>query len=108
MEMFLWENYFASTTPTDDISLSINIDYKFLLIGVPYLDQVFIYQYSSNQNQTYLYNSTLSYQQIGVGFGKSVAWLNNQTIAVLSYSLSTHPWANSQIQVKYFLPPSLS
>lgn len=92
---------YSSNNSIDDLSLSINSDYNLLLIGVPHLDQIFIYEYSSDPNQSYLYYSTLAYHQIGVGFGKSVAWLSNETIAILSYSLSTHSCATSQIQVKH-------
>jgi len=91
---------FESTNPITDMSLSINIYLKLLIIGVPYEDTIYIYNYSANG--TYSYVSSLTYNQGGIGFGKSVAWLDNETIAILAYSLSTFPWSTSQIQVNIF------
>jgi hypothetical protein len=43
--------------------------------------------------------TNFTYNPLGMGFGKYVAWLDNNTIAILIYSLSTLPWSTSQLQV---------
>ena len=91
---------FESTSPMTDMSLSMNIDLKIFLVGIPYDNTIYIYNYSTNG--TYSLMSSLTYNQVGAGFGKSVAWLDNETIAILAYSLPTLPWSTSQIQVNIF------
>lgn len=89
-----------STARTSDLSLSINTELGLLLLGVPHENIVYIYDYSfDSSNLSYTYISSFTSNEKEAGFGKSVAWLDNQTIAVLVYSLSTLPWSTSQVQV---------
>jgi hypothetical protein len=93
---------FTSYARASDMSLAINYDLQQLLLGVPYLDTVFVYNYSSgpsSPSHNYDWVTNFTYNPLGMGFGKYVAWLDNNTIAILIYSLSTLPWSTSQLQV---------
>jgi len=95
---------FSSYTPTTDMSITINNDLKLFVVGIPYRDTIFIYNYSLNGSMLpYNCIGMYTYNQSGIGFGKSVAWLDNNTIAILAYSLSTFPWSASQIQVSFIM-----
>ncbi len=98
-------NLFTSYARASDLSLDINYDLQQILLGIPYLDTVFVCNYSSgiiSPSHNYNFVASFTYHQLGVGFGKSVTWLDNNTIAVLAYSLSTLPWSISQVQVSLY------
>ena len=93
---------FTSYDRNSDMSLSINLDLQQLLFGVPSFDTVYIlnyWSYAASPNQSYNWSMIITYSQQLVGFGKSVAWIDNNTVAILAYSLSTLPWSTSQLQV---------
>lgn len=97
---YLSGTLFSTVARNADLSLALNLNTKLFLLGIPYKDIVYIYNHSFNSTQLqYYYVSSFSTSQPGSAFGKSVSWLNNDTVAVLVYSLPTLPWSTSQIQV---------
>ena len=104
-------------SPNNDLVVTIN-GLNQILIGVPMYNLVLIGSVSTGPNISidltginiswmpgteYLLYATSKLTMFIVGgmFGKSVAWLDNDSFAVLAYSTAVPPWSTSQVLVFY-------
>ncbi|CAF1506343.1 unnamed protein product, partial [Didymodactylos carnosus] len=70
-----------------DMSVAVNAQNQ-VLVGVPSFDSVVLL--SVNATNLNIVNSITRYQSY-TGFGKSVAWIDNTTAAILVYNLADYP-----------------
>jgi hypothetical protein len=82
------------------MSISFLDQLEWFIIGIPYLDMLLLlsWNYTNASKEPVIVRKHISSQR-GILFGKSVALLNNNTFAVLAYTLPTLPWSTSQVQV---------
>jgi hypothetical protein len=86
------------------ISISIDHSMNLLAIGVPIVNQVYIFETSQIQNCSFESIRTVQpashLNTIGIGFGRSVAWLDDYgTLAVLVHNLKNQVQPESEIHV---------
>jgi hypothetical protein len=83
--------------PKYDISVSLNPLTAQVLIGIQSMNSVVLMSYA---NQTLTLLAMQNNGQKSIGFGKGVAWLdNNSSVAILVnvYTLTSYTWVSSQI-----------
>jgi hypothetical protein len=98
LSKFNFGNEAIDITRYTTISISLNEQSQMLLIGIPHIDTVFLLSY--NETMAAVIVKEHISNTAGIYFGKSVAFLDNNTYAVLAYALPTSPWSTSQIQVR--------
>ena len=81
------------------MSVDLNTDQQLGLVGVAKYDQVILVRLSRTKGISFVKHLAWKSESTQLLAGKSVAWLNNRTAAVLFYSLASRPWSPSQIQV---------
>jgi hypothetical protein len=87
------------------MSISLLDHLEQFIIGIPSLDMLLFLSWNKkNANEAPMIMRKYSSSQRGISFGKSVALLDDNTYAVLAYTLSTLPWSTSQVQVSRTLP----
>ncbi|UJR34338.1 hypothetical protein I4U23_021741 [Adineta vaga] len=80
------------------LSMSLHEESKMIIVGIPFLDMVFILSFRENSESPIIIHKHISFKK-GIFFGKSVAILDNNTYAVLLPSTPTLPWSSSQVQI---------
>ncbi|CAF1282790.1 unnamed protein product, partial [Didymodactylos carnosus] len=78
-----------------DMSVDVN-EQNQVLIGMPLFDTVVVL--SANATNLTIVKNLNRYHSY-TGFGKSVAWIDNTTVAILVYSLAEYPRSSSIIHV---------
>ena len=91
---------------SNGLTMSVKIngdDPTRVLIGMPFLNTVFLFQVSNNGKSLTMANS-MSYNDT-VGFGKGVTWLSKNQAAILysAYSRDSVTWYSSQVYVYTWL-----
>ena len=101
-----WQSYLTYTgidSWSSKLTMSIGIkadnDSTRVLIGMPFLNTVFLFQVSTNGKSLTL-ASSMTYEK-SVGFGKSVTWLSKTQAAILysAYSPDYSTWYWSKVYV---------
>ncbi|CAF1142632.1 unnamed protein product [Didymodactylos carnosus] len=78
-----------------DMAVDIN-EQNQILIGIPLFDTVVLL--SANTTDLIILNTISRYNSY-IGLGKSVAWIDNTTVAIIVYSLADSPWSSSTVYV---------
>ncbi|CAF2613931.1 unnamed protein product [Rotaria sp. Silwood2] len=87
----------------NDMSVAISATRKMVIVGLPLLDRVFLFNIrSSNSTDGNLQLSLIRIDQSSqrsIGFGRAVAWLNNETVAISVFNVPDRSWSKSEVWV---------
>ncbi|UJR17883.1 hypothetical protein I4U23_004782 [Adineta vaga] len=82
------------------MSISINKELQMAIVGVPILSAVFLFHVNAtniNTSQWQLERTRVNQGPRNVGFGQSVAWINDNTVAVVLLSINSRSWSKSEV-----------
>ena len=87
----------------NDMSVSLSPTRELAIIGVPMFDQVFLFSLQPDgiAQDGWIPNliriDTLP--QRNVAFGRSVAWIDESTVAIVAFNIAERPWSISEVWV---------
>ena len=89
--------------PNNDRSVDFNSAGNTATIGLPVLNKVVIFKIATNSSNFIPWKIVKNQTDIVLpqhhGFGRSVAWIDDKTIAILILSVSDRPWSISEIWI---------
>ncbi|CAF2998682.1 unnamed protein product [Rotaria sp. Silwood2] len=87
----------------NDMSVAISTTRRMAIVGVPLFDRVFLFNIcssdSTDDNLQFNLTRMDELSQHNMGFGRSVAWLDNETVAISLLNVADRPWSKSEVWI---------
>lgn len=92
-----------SYSHTNDMSISINPRRHIAVVGVPALNIVFLLSINTSSTAITEWNLNITRYEVGpqycTGFGQSVLWIDDVTVAITILKVPNRPWSQSEVWI---------
>ncbi|CAF3812651.1 unnamed protein product [Rotaria sp. Silwood1] len=85
----------------NDMSIAVNTVRQMAIVGVPIHDRVLLLSVNMNatiENRLNLARAIIA-SPLNIGYGRSVAWINDRTVAISALDVPDRSWSRSEVYV---------
>jgi len=87
----------------NDMSVSINPQNHLILVSYPIQQRIFIAELNTTKYMGLLYSVSIKHEihwsTANMGFGRSVAWIDDKTFAITMFTTANRPWSRSEVWI---------